>query len=148
MGGQPQQRHVGCSGRASVSQLARGPANLPISGSNKSLIDALYQKVLDRTADVGGEQAWVNNLNVGESRADVADTFVFSNEHVSQLQPALNAGIFVADAETSMVACLYYGLLGHAPDSGGLSGSTQAVNDGASILMVGQSFINSNEYQS
>jgi Domain of unknown function (DUF4214) len=49
-------------------------------GTNKGWIDALYQALLGRQPDPSGEMFWVNALNNGESRDQVANGFTGSTE--------------------------------------------------------------------
>ena len=49
-------------------------------GTDKSWIDALYQVLLGRQPDAGGESFWVGNLENGESRDQVANGFTGSQE--------------------------------------------------------------------
>jgi hypothetical protein len=118
------------------------------SPDNATFLQELYQTALHRPADSTGLQGWLNLLNSGTSRADVALDIALSAEHVTDMQPSLNAGVFAPDPDASNVARLYYGLLGRAPDAGGLAGWTNIVKSGASLQSVAQAFMNSVEYQS
>ena len=115
---------------------------------NADFVAQLYQTVLGRAADAAGQLSWTQALEGGVSRAAVANGFVFSAEHVGQLQSALSTGVFVADSEASAVARLYYGLLDRAPDAGGLQNFTNAVHSGTSLADVAQSILSSAEYAS
>jgi len=53
--------------------------------SNQSFVDALYQDMLTRTADSGGEAYWINALNGGASRDAVAQDFLTSTEYRADL---------------------------------------------------------------
>jgi hypothetical protein len=53
-------------------------------GNPKGYVDALYQTVLQRTADPSGEAYWVGRLNAGASPASVANSLVFSFEMLEQ----------------------------------------------------------------
>ena len=63
-----------------------------------------------------------------------------------QLQPALNAGVFVADATDASVARLYIGILDRAPDAAGLQGWENAAHNGTSLQSIANSFLNSSQY--
>ncbi len=54
-------------------------------GANPGFVHGLYQDVLGRTASAGEVQIWVTNLNKGETRAQVALTFLTSNEYYTDL---------------------------------------------------------------
>ncbi|KAB1074289.1 DUF4214 domain-containing protein [Methylobacterium planeticum] len=118
------------------------------AADNAGYVEQLYETVLGRHGDMEGVQSWVSALDAGASRADVADSFVFSDEFVGHLQPALNAGVFVADATNSDMARLYYGLLDRAPDAAGLQSFETAAHGGTSETAIAQSFLNSPEYAS
>lgn len=53
--------------------------------SNQQYVDALYQQVLHRAADPGGEAAFTGQLNGGASRADVYLELAASQEHQSAI---------------------------------------------------------------
>lgn len=55
--------------------------NLRYKG-NQEFVDAVYVELLGRRADKAGQQAFVNALDNGTSRADVIDTFIQSTEFV------------------------------------------------------------------
>jgi hypothetical protein len=54
-------------------------------GANPGFVQGLYQEVLGRTASAGEIQIWATNLNKGETRAQVALTFLTSNEYQTDL---------------------------------------------------------------
>lgn len=117
------------------------------SADNATFVAELYETALHRTADSGGLQGWLNLLNGGASRTDVALDIVLSAEHVADMQASLSAGVFAPDPDTSNTARLYYGLLGRAPDAGGLAGWTNLAKQGVPLQNIAQGFINSAEYQ-
>jgi hypothetical protein len=125
---------------------AEGQAHLG-AADNAAFVEQLYETVLNRTGDAAGASGWVNALNQGSSRADVALSFVFSGEHVSDIQSALDTGVFVADKYACDIARLYYGVLGRAPDLNGLQGYTTVVAQGAALTNIAQSFLDSAEFQ-
>src|SRR6478672_13565618 len=91
----------------------------------------LATAIVQRAGDSNGVQEWTNALNQGASRADVAIGFALSAENVAGMQTSLNAGVFVPDQNAADVARLYYGVLGRAPDSTGLSGWTGLADGGS-----------------
>jgi hypothetical protein len=118
------------------------------SPNNAVFVEQLYETALHRTGDSSEVQGWTNALNQGASRADVAIGFALSAENVAGMQTSLNAGVFVPDQNAANVARLYYGVLGRAPDSAGLSGWTGLVDSGSSSLNnLTEAFLNSPEYQ-
>ncbi|WP_336491035.1 DUF4214 domain-containing protein [Methylobacterium nigriterrae] len=113
---------------------------------NAGFVEQLYETVLGRSSDGAGAQFWTAALNSGSSRADVADSFVFSTEHMNELQPAFNEGVFVPDPTACDVARLYYGLLDRAPDATGLQGWSAEAHAGTSFSAIAQGILSSPEY--
>jgi hypothetical protein len=54
-------------------------------GTSTAWIDAIYTRLLDRTADASGETYWTNQLSAGVSRGDVALRIANSAENDAQL---------------------------------------------------------------
>jgi hypothetical protein len=126
---------------------AEGQARLG-SADNTGFVEQLYQNTLGRAADAGGLQYWTDQLAHGASRVDVADGFVFSAEHTSNLQPALSAGILVPDQNATEVSRIYYTMLGRAPDADGLGYWTDQIeHGGGSASSVAQAFLGTPENQ-
>ena len=73
--------------------------------TNQGFVSALYQSVLGRTPDSGGNAAWLNALASGVSRTQVAFDFLTSPEA---------AAMQVTSAD-------YSGILNRSPDTGGLN---------------------------
>jgi hypothetical protein len=59
-----------------------------VGGTNKAFVDAVYEDVLHRPADAGGENFWLQQLNNGQTRTFVAYGFATSTEHESALVQA------------------------------------------------------------
>ncbi|WP_336488153.1 DUF4214 domain-containing protein [Methylobacterium nigriterrae] len=114
---------------------------------NAAFVEQLYGATLHRHSDAAGLSYWTGQLAQGASRADVSLGFAFSPEHVVNIQSALNAGVFVPDANTANVARLYYAVLDRAPDAVGLSSWTNQVKQGASLDAVAQAFLTAPEVQ-
>ncbi len=104
------------------------------------------QTALNRPADAPGLQGWMDALQNGMDRATVLVGFAFSPENVAGMQSNFDAGIFTADPHALDVARLYYGLLGRAPDAGGLDSFAQANAHGTSLEAIAQAMLNSSEY--
>ncbi len=117
------------------------------AADNTAFIQQLYQNTLHRAADASGLQYHLDELAHGVSRVDVAQNFVFSPEHFVNLQPTLDAGLFVPDAQAAQVARVYYTMLGRAPDAGGLTYYTDQLDHGGTISNITQAFLNSAESQ-
>lgn len=139
---------------ASLHDLAQSILDAPETRTrlnapdNAGFVEQLYETVLGRHGDDPGAATWVDALDHGAARADVALGFVFSNENVGQIAGALAAGVFVADSATSDVARLFHGVLDRAPDAGGLQFWTAADQGGVALKAVAESFLASSEYGS
>lgn len=118
------------------------------AADNNGFVQQLYHNTLHRDADQGGLDYWTGQLAHGESRTDVADSFVFSPEFTTTVQQMLGNGLFVPDAQASEVARIYYTMLGRAPDAGGLQYWTDQIDHGGSPSSVAQSFLSTPESQS
>jgi hypothetical protein len=73
-------------------------------GTNQAWVDSLYQNVLNRQADAGGQAAWLNALAHGTSRTTIALDFTTSTEHEAALIQAdyqLYLGRTASSAEVS-----------------------------------------------
>ncbi|WP_246688205.1 Ig-like domain-containing protein [Methylobacterium sp. WL120] len=125
---------------------SEGQSHLNAAG-NAAYVEQLYGSVLGRTGDAGGKQGWVTALDQGASRADVADGFVLSSEHLAQLKAGYAAGVYLSDTTASAVARLYHGVLDRAPDAGGLASfAAQAKSTG--LAGVAQTMLSSQEFSS
>lgn len=114
--------------------------------SSGAFVNQLYQTTLGRPADGDGLAYWTDQLdNRGAQRIDVANGFVFSAEHVSSLQSAFDAGVFVADKQAGDVARLYYTMLDRAPDAGGLQYWANQLENGGSISDLAKAFLGTPE---
>ncbi|TXN02307.1 DUF4214 domain-containing protein [Methylobacterium sp. WL103] len=91
------------------------------STDSTSYVQELYTNLLHRTADASGLQFFTDELSQGVSQATVAVQIGTSPEAQAVLAPTFTAGVFVPDAIVAGVARLFYGLLGRAPDTGGLN---------------------------
>ena len=116
------------------------------AGSNQEFVARLYQTALHRNGEAAGINGWVDALNHGTSRGDVAIAFALSAENVAGFQSKLDAGIFVPDQNAADVARLYYGILGRAPEANGLDGWTKSLEAGASLKSTIDAFLASQEF--
>jgi len=71
-------------------------------GNDGGFVDALYEALLDRSADAGGRSHWLAHLRRGMTRHVVAESFYASTE-----------------SRFDRVAATYREVLGRAPDPGG-----------------------------
>ncbi|MGH7135153.1 MAG: DUF4214 domain-containing protein, partial [Pirellulales bacterium] len=98
-------------------------------GTNLAWVDAVYQKLLGRPADPGGQSYWQGQLASGVSRGEVALLIANSAENDSQL-----------------ISADYEKFLGRAPDPSGLSYWLQQFKNGATNEDVVAGFTGSPEY--
>ncbi|AWN43188.1 DUF4214 domain-containing protein [Methylobacterium durans] len=112
---------------------------------NREFVGQLYQATLHREADTGGLDYWTGQLNAGAARIDVASGFVFSAEHLGNLKPVFDAGVFVTDKQAADVARLYYTMLDRAPDAGGLQYWASQLETGGSISDLAKAFLGTPE---
>lgn len=124
----------------SPSVLATGflssPEGMARSGAadNGAFVTQLYNATLHRAPDQSGLDYWTGQLNTGaKTRGDVGAGFALSDEHLANIQPVLNQGLFVSDKTAADVARVYYTVLDRAPDAGGLAYWTGVVKSGVSI---------------
>jgi hypothetical protein len=81
--------------------------------SNTAFVTAVYRDLLNRTPDSGGLTTWVNALNNGQSRAQVAQSLVDTNER-----------------HQNLVTSYYLTYLRRFPDSNGFAFWTNQLNQG------------------
>jgi hypothetical protein len=68
----------------------------PSAQTDQQYVESLYAHALGRTADAGGEQAWLNALSHGSSRADVAVGIAESQEATLHLVNKVETGWHLA----------------------------------------------------
>jgi hypothetical protein len=64
--------------------------------SDSAFVNLLYQNVLHRPADQAGLSNWLSYLASGHTRADVVLGFSESNEHIANLAPHIDNGVWIA----------------------------------------------------
>ncbi|MFJ2693587.1 DUF4214 domain-containing protein [Pseudomonas sp. NPDC087336] len=103
---------------------------------NSDFIQSVYSTLLGRDADAGGEEAWLNLLANGASRADVIAGLTNSDEG--------KAAMASAD-DTDYVKALYTSVLGREADDAGLENWVAVLSAGADRASVAQSISGSSE---
>ena len=68
--------------------------------NDSDFIDQLYRNVLDREADAGGRQGWLNVINNGGTREDVVRGFAQSGEFVGNTAAAFEAYMKAGGGDT------------------------------------------------
>jgi hypothetical protein len=98
--------------------------------SNTAFVTAVYQDLFNRTPDPGGLTAWVNALNNGQSRSQVAQSLVNTNER-----------------HQNLVTSYYLTFLRRFPDSNGFAFWTNQLDRGLfNDQGVALALLNSLEY--
>ena len=117
--------------------------------NNNDFVTLLYNNVLHRAPDPTGLSAWVGLLNSGQdTRSQVVLGFSQSPEDITNSTPAVEQGLWVGDVDAAQVARLYDTALGRLPDLPGLTGWTQALENGTLTLLQEMSdFVGSTEFQ-
>jgi hypothetical protein len=142
--------HGAVSNPATVTVTVTGPAAGPPSGpplvflpaqprapvpsgqnADTLFVEGLYRDVLGRQADPSGLSLWVSQLQLGATRAAVAQAFLKSAEHL--------AGV---------VTQYYQVFLNRTPDAAGLAGWVSAFEKGATEQQVAVGFVTSSEFLS
>jgi len=103
----------------------------------ESIVEGLYNNVLNRASDVEGKSFWVNTILADESNLDmVVAGFVTSAEFTARNM-----------SDDEFVALLYKTMFNRAPSASEKNLWMAALNNGASRNSVVSSFINSTEFE-
>lgn len=99
-------------------------------------IQSEFQRLLGRSADTGGLNAFLNLLASGASPAQVTAAIIGSQEYFTR----------AGGTNTAFVTQAFQDVLGRAPDTGGLTAFTNALNSGALTRQgVANALLNSDE---
>lgn len=98
----------------------------------------LYQGLLDRSADQGGSQYWLNQVNDGVSDVAIANTFIGSPEYVAKYGTQTN---------TQFVQQLYENALNRSAEQAGLDFWVNALDSGVSRGVIAVTIVGSPEGQ-
>jgi hypothetical protein len=101
-------------------------------------VQLLYQRYLNRAADAGGLQGFMNFLGNGGTLEQVASLLVGSQEYFDQH----------GDSDETFLTGLYESALGRSPDVPGLVGFEQALQGGLSRTQAALAIFSSAEYDS
>jgi hypothetical protein len=107
--------------------------------TNEATIQRLYEGLLGRSGETAGISAFDAQITAGVSKATVATEFLSSNEYIAD---------HGTQTDQQFVASLYQGLLGRAPEAGGLAYWTGALAQGASRGDVASAIADSDEAKS
>lgn len=101
--------------------------------STERFIDQLYDRYLNRSADISGKNYWLREIDSRTMNASqVTQEFINSIEFTYKMGPIIN---------------LYYAALDRIPDVAGLSYWASARQQGLSLTKMSDIFLNSIEYQ-
>ena len=103
--------------------------------TDTAFVTLLYHNVLHRAPDPGGLNGWLGALSQGVSRAQVLLGFSQSQEDINDLSPPVQQGLWVGNVYAAEVARLYDTTLSRLPDLQGLTGWTQALENGSTTLL-------------
>lgn len=102
----------------------------------KHYIDNLYQKSLDRNADLAGKEAWCSNMRNGMPAGDVAVAFFSSSEFVSRKL-----------SSEEIIKAEYLAILNRHPDQDGFQEWLSCSENGLSPSEIARFFTNSDEFR-
>jgi hypothetical protein len=117
------------------------------STTNEQFVQLLYRNALGREGEPSGVEGWVQALNSGTSRSDVALGFSESEENISKTTSEIHKGLWVGDTQAAIVARMYDTTLDRLPDLNGLTGWSSALRAGLTREQLAEGFTNSTEYQ-
>ena len=121
---------AGASEAAVAQDFLLSPEYQNAHASDAAYVTGLYNDVLGHAPDPTGEAIWLQQLQNGESRADVAQAFLTSPE-----------------ADTALVTLYYTTYLRRSPGAGEVQGWVAAIVAGQlSPMQVGELFLASPEY--
>lgn len=72
-----------------IAFLTSGEYANRFGNGNQAFVDSLYKDILGRTADKGGRDYWIGQLNAGMTRANLTLTFLTSTEKYAKVIDAL-----------------------------------------------------------
>lgn len=111
-------------------------------------VQRLYQNVLGRLPDPGGQAHWTGVLARGADRAAVLADISESAENRQTTAPLVQAGLWQLDPAAAQAARMYDTVLGRLPDAGGLAYWTDALGGGSLGLQdMANGFVASPEFQ-
>ncbi len=117
--------------------------------NNTQFVTLLYQNVLHRAPDAGGQTYWLGQLAGGATRAGVVTGFSESPEYQGNTDMAARAyATVVLDGATyGQVFRLYGATLGRGPDAAGFQFWDDSLAGGQSVTAIAASFVGSAEFQ-
>ena len=119
----------------STPSTPSAPAASTTEGGVAGFVERLYTVALGRASDANGKAAWINAIRNGESGAEAAKGFLFSDEFMNK---NMSNGDFVTT--------LYRVFFDRQPDAAGHAAWVAALERGESKQDVIMGFINSTEW--
>jgi VCBS repeat-containing protein len=130
-----------------AENLMSSPAFQGTALNNHDFVKLIYLNALGRDADQDAAALeWIDALDQGASRAQVAVGISDSSEHVEMTAAAFTTGVFVPNDGACEIARLYYTVLGRGPDLNGVLSWEDAASNGQSLSEVAGGFVNSAEF--
>jgi hypothetical protein len=112
-----------------------------LSKGDKHFVDQMYESILGRTFDAGGEVGWLNNLG-DDASGNATHAATVTHEQV------INGFLNSPESLTRLVEGFYQVYLQRLADAGGLTNWVTALQQGGSFLAIGQQFLASDEFYS
>jgi hypothetical protein len=110
-----------------------------LSQGDKHFVDAMYQSLLGRAFDPGGEANWLTQLGDDASGNPTHPASLTHEQVITDFLYSLESLARVTEG-------YYQVFLQRAADTGGLNGWVAQLQQGASFLTIGQQFLASDEF--
>ena len=111
------------------------PAPVPAESGVAGFVERLYTVALGRNSEPAGKANWIAAIKGGETGADAAKGFLFSDEFLNKSM-----------SENEFVTILYRTFFDREPDAAGLNAWVAALQNGESKQDVIMGFIDSTEW--
>jgi hypothetical protein len=134
---------------SSVEIIVKNSSNVVVQQIQNIAVNAQggFSSRLDLPTD--GQYTAVAILTTGSGLSAASDgaSYILNSTPNEPSFGTISNGVFTPNNDAAEVARLYYSLLHRAPDPGGLQAFTTALENGASLPQITQSFLGSAEYE-
>jgi hypothetical protein len=110
-----------------------------LSKGDKYFVEQMYESILGRTFDPGGEASWLNDLG-DDASGNATHAATVTHEQV------ITGFLDGQESLKRLVEGFYQVYLQRLADPGGLSNWMTALQQGGSFLAIGQQFLASDEF--